>query len=92
MIVGVNKPSGITSHDVVEIIRRITGEKRVGHGGTLDPFASGVLVIGISRESTKKLHEVLKNTEKEYVAVLVLGKTSTTGDPEGEIKIGRAHV
>jgi len=86
MIIGVIKPKGLTSHDVVEKIRKITGEKRVGHGGTLDPFAEGILVIGITRESTKKLGEILKNTDKEYVATVELGKTSTTGDPEGEIK------
>ena len=85
MIVGIKKPSGITSHDVVNKIRVITGERRVGHGGTLDPFADGVLVIAISRESTKKLNEILKNTDKEYKAVLEIGKISTTGDPEGKI-------
>jgi len=86
MIIGIKKPSGITSHDVVDKVRKITGERRVGHGGTLDPFADGVLVIGISRESTKNLGDVLKNSEKEYIATVELGKTSTTGDPEGEIK------
>lgn len=85
MVIGVNKPKGITSHDLVNRIRRITGERRVGHGGTLDPFAEGVLVVGITRESTRKLHEILKNTDKEYIGTLVLGKTSTTGDPEGDI-------
>ena len=85
MIIGVNKPKGMTSHDLVNHIRRMTGERRVGHGGTLDPFAEGVLVVGITRESTKKLHDILKNTEKEYIGTLVLGKTSTTGDPEGDI-------
>ncbi|MDP2650484.1 MAG: tRNA pseudouridine(55) synthase TruB, partial [bacterium] len=80
------KPSGITSHDAVNKIRSLTGEARVGHGGTLDPFAEGVLIIGVGRESTKKLHQILKGTDKEYVATLELGKTSTTGDPEGEIK------
>ena len=86
MIIGVIKPSGITSHDVVNKIRTITGEKRVGHGGSLDPFAEGVLVIGISRESTKQLQDILKNTGKEYIAVMELGKISTTGDPDGKIE------
>ena len=85
MIIGINKPKGITSHDLIDQVRRITGERRVGHGGTLDPFAEGVLVVGITRESTKKLQDILKNTEKEYIGVLELGKTSTTGDPEGDI-------
>ncbi|MBI2595039.1 MAG: tRNA pseudouridine(55) synthase TruB [Candidatus Colwellbacteria bacterium] len=87
MILNLRKPSGITSHDMVEIVRRLTGEARVGHGGTLDPFAEGVLVIGAGRESTKKLHRILKGTDKEYIATLKLGETSTTGDPEGKIKI-----
>ncbi len=86
MILNLKKPSGITSHDAVNKIRNLTGEARVGHGGTLDPFAEGVLVVGVGRESTKKLHQILKGTNKEYLAMLELGKTSTTGDPEGEIK------
>ena len=86
MLLNVRKPSGITSHDAVNYIRRLTGEARVGHGGTLDPFAEGVLVIGVGRESTRKLHQILKGTDKEYVATLRLGQISTTNDPEGEIK------
>lgn len=86
MLINLRKPSGITSHDAVNKIRSLTGETRVGHGGTLDPFAEGVLVIGVGRESTRKLHRVLKGTDKEYVATLRLGQTSTTCDPEGEIK------
>jgi tRNA pseudouridine55 synthase len=86
MLLNLRKPSGITSHDAVNYIRRLTGEARVGHGGTLDPFAEGVLIIGVGRESTKKLHQVLKDTDKEYLATLKLGQTSSTGDIEGEIK------
>lgn len=86
MITSVVKPRGITSHDVVNEIRKITGERRVGHGGTLDPFAEGVLVIAISRESTKKLGEILLGADKEYLATIELGKTSSTGDPEGKIQ------
>ena len=94
MIVNINKPIGMTSHDVVNEVRKITGEKRVGHAGTLDPFATGVLVIGISRESTKQLHELTNSAEKEYIAKVEFGKKSTTGDPEGtirEIAIEKAH-
>ena len=87
MILNINKPSGITSHDVVDEVRRITGEQRVGHAGTLDPFATGVLVVAVGRANTKKLGEITKNTKKEYIALLGLGKTSTTGDPEGIITI-----
>jgi len=87
MILNINKPKGMTSHDVVDEVRRITGEKRVGHAGTLDPFATGVLIVAIGREHTKKLGVLTKNTEKEYVAILELGKTSTTQDPEGTISL-----
>lgn len=82
-IFAVNKPKGITSHDVVNKVRRITGEKRVGHGGTLDPLASGVLVIAVGRENTKRLDEFVKG-EKEYLATIKLGFESTTDDEEGE--------
>ena len=84
-ILNINKPTGITSHDVVDKVRKITGERRVGHAGTLDPFAEGVLVIGVRRESTKQLGDISKSSEKEYIATLELGKVSTTGDPEGKI-------
>jgi len=83
-IFAVNKPAGITSHTVVSIVRRATGVKRVGHGGTLDPFAIGVLVIAVGRENTKKLSQFVKG-EKEYEAEIMLGKVSTTDDPDGEI-------
>jgi tRNA pseudouridine55 synthase len=86
MLLNINKPSGITSHDVVDKVREITGERRVGHAGTLDPFATGVLIVGIGRESTKKLGNISKNTEKEYIATLELGKISSTGDLEGVVK------
>ncbi|PIR98227.1 MAG: tRNA pseudouridine(55) synthase TruB [Candidatus Colwellbacteria bacterium CG10_big_fil_rev_8_21_14_0_10_42_22] len=85
MILNINKPAGITSHDVVDRVRKITGVRKVGHGGTLDPFATGVLVVGVGRESTKKLGEISRGTVKEYEATIELGKTSTTGDPEGKI-------
>lgn len=84
-IVAVYKPKGITSHDVIARIRRLTGVKRVGHAGTLDPLATGVLVIGIGREATKKLGVVV-GKEKEYIATIKLGFSSTTDDEEG-IKI-----
>ena len=87
MLLNINKPKGITSHDVVDEVRKATGVKRVGHAGTLDPFATGVLVVAVGREDTKKLTEITKNTMKEYVATLELGKTSTTDDPEGRISL-----
>lgn len=86
MILNINKPAGMTSHDVVDAVRKITKERRVGHAGTLDPFASGVLVVAVGRENTKKLERITKYTKKEYEAVLELGTTSTTGDPEGVLE------
>lgn len=82
-IFAVYKPKGPTSYDILREIKKITGIKKVGHAGTLDPLASGVLVIGIEREATKKLGEVVKK-EKEYLAKIKLGITSTTDDEEGE--------
>ena len=60
MFLLIDKPKGISSHDVVNRIRRITGEKRVGHAGTLDPNATGLLIVAVGRDSTKKLSEFLK--------------------------------
>jgi tRNA pseudouridine55 synthase len=84
-IFAVYKPRGMTSHDVVNIVRKKTGVKRVGHGGTLDPLAEGVLVIAVGRENTKKLNEYVKG-EKEYVAEVLLGANSSTDDAEGDIE------
>lgn len=80
----INKPAGITSHDVVDRVRRITNERTVGHAGTLDPFATGLLILGIGRESTKHLNDFL-GMDKTYRATICIGKDSTTLDPEGEI-------
>lgn len=84
MIIAVHKPSGPTSFDIVKKVRAITGEKKVGHAGTLDPFAEGVLVIGISRESTRQLG-VISGSDKDYTATLQLGVATDTGDMEGRI-------
>lgn len=80
----IDKPAGITSHDVVDRVRKITGERTVGHAGTLDPFATGMLIIGVGRESTKHLNAFL-GMGKTYEAIIRLGESSTTLDPEGEI-------
>jgi len=82
-IFGVYKEKGITSYDVIDKIKKITGEKRVGHAGTLDPLAKGVLVVAVSRENTKKLKNIVKK-EKEYFATIKLGEYSATDDEEGE--------
>lgn len=84
----VDKPKGWTSHDVVAKLRRITGIRRIGHGGTLDPLATGLLVIGIG-SATKRLEQFVQG-EKTYVAGVTLGATSTTDDAEGEITPGPA--
>jgi len=82
----INKPTGPTSHDVVDALRKITGIRKIGHAGTLDPFASGLLILGVGRDATKKLSIFLKQ-DKEYIAKIKLGAVSTTYDPEGEIKL-----
>lgn len=84
-VFAINKPTGMTSHDVVAIVRRKTGVKRVGHGGTLDPLAEGVLVIAVGRENTKLLSKYVKG-DKEYIATLKLGYISETDDSEGPIR------
>ncbi len=84
MIIGINKPKGPTSHDIIYQVRRITKVKRVGHAGTLDPAAAGVLVVAIGREFTKQLGEIVKH-DKEYLAEVTLGATSSTDDGEGTI-------
>lgn len=85
MLLLIDKPKGITSHDVIDRVRRITGERRVGHAGTLDPNATGLLIVAVGREFTKKLGDLTKNTNKTYEAEITLGQTSTTDDSEGEI-------
>jgi len=80
-----NKPKGPTSFDMVYKLRKITGIKKIGHAGTLDPFASGLLIMAIGREATKQISKYVK-LDKEYIATLKLGATSTTHDPEGKIK------
>ena len=81
MILNVYKPIGCTSFYMVKNIRRIMNEKKVGHGGTLDPFAEGVLIIGTGKD-TKKLTDIT-NENKTYDAELKLGELTNTLDPEG---------
>ena len=83
MILSIDKPVGWTSFDVVKKVRGITKEKKVGHAGTLDPFASGVLIIGTGKD-TKALTSI-SSADKSYVAELTIGKTTDTLDPEGKI-------
>jgi tRNA pseudouridine55 synthase len=85
-IVVVDKPGGMTSHDVVARIRRLAGTRRVGHAGTLDPMATGVLVVGVQKAT--RLLGYLTMTEKEYHATIRLGQSTSTDDAEGEITGG----
>lgn len=82
-LVVVDKPSGMTSHDVVSRLRRIMGTRKVGHAGTLDPMATGVLVVGIER-GTKFLAHLVAST-KAYDATVRLGVSTSTDDAEGEV-------
>lgn len=81
-LVVVDKPAGLTSHDVVARVRRIAGTRKVGHAGTLDPMATGVLVLGINRATRLLGHLTL--TEKTYDATVRLGASTTTDDADGE--------
>lgn len=83
MIINIYKPVGWTSFDVVKKIRGIIREKKVGHGGTLDPFAEGVLIIGTGKD-TKKL-TAISSDYKSYIATLALGEETDTMDIEGKI-------
>lgn len=91
-LVVVDKPSGMTSHDVVGRLRRYFRTKKVGHSGTLDPMATGVLVLGLER-GTKYLAHMVADT-KSYAATIRLGATTNTDDKEGEVlsRASAAHV
>jgi tRNA pseudouridine55 synthase len=88
----VDKPAGMTSHDVVSRCRRIFGTRKVGHAGTLDPMATGVLVVGVERAT--KILGLLTATDKSYTATIRLGQTTTTEDAEGEVlqTVSASHV
>ncbi len=91
MILNVYKPPGPTSHDIVDQVRKLTGEKRVGHAGTLDPFAEGVLIVLVGKEATKRQNEFLK-MDKTYVTTIRLGATSDTDDLTGNIKKQKSNI
>ncbi len=82
-IVVVDKPSGWTSHDVVGRVRRLAGTRKVGHAGTLDPMATGVLVLGVGRATRLLGH--LQLADKEYLATIRLGQATVTDDAEGDV-------
>ncbi len=80
----IDKPPHMTSHDVIDRVRRVTGERRVGHAGTLDPFATGLLIVAVGREATRELSKFAK-LDKTYQATFVLGAASNTDDVTGTI-------
>jgi tRNA pseudouridine55 synthase len=82
-LVVVDKQAGMTSHDVVARVRRLAGTRKVGHAGTLDPMATGVLVLGLNRATRLLGHLTL--TDKRYAATIRLGVSTTTDDAEGEV-------
>ncbi|MDP3900109.1 MAG: tRNA pseudouridine(55) synthase TruB [bacterium] len=89
-IFAVYKPKGPTSNQVLNELRKTFKTKKVGHAGTLDPLAEGVLVVGVGREATKQLATVVQK-EKEYIGTVKFGVTSTTDDEEGiktEFEVG----
>src|SRR3546814_16041052 len=81
-LVVVDKPGGMTSHDVVSRVRRAVGTRKVGHAGTLDPLATGVLVLGVNRATRLLGHLML--TEQTYLATVRLELSTSTYDAEGE--------
>src|SRR5271166_4840206 len=82
-LVVVDKPAGMTSHDVVARVRRMAGTRRVGHAGTLDPMATGVLVVGVEKATRLLGHLTL--ADKEYLATIRLGQATDTDDAEGAV-------
>lgn len=82
-VVVVDKPAGMTSHDVVGKLRKSLGERRIGHAGTLDPDATGVLVVGVGRAT--RLMQFVTGADKEYSAEVVLGSRTSTLDDSGEV-------
>ena len=82
-VIAVDKPLGMTSHDVVNRVRRALGERRVGHAGTLDPDASGVMVVGIGQGT--RLMGLMTADDKRYDALVEFGSETNTDDAEGEV-------
>ena len=82
-IILIDKPSGMTSFDVIRILRKKTGIRKFGHAGTLDPLATGLMILGVN-EGTKELTNFIK-LDKEYIAEIRLGESRSTDDLEGEI-------
>jgi len=82
-ILTINKPANITSYDVIRVIKKIIGKQKIGHAGTLDPFATGVLIVAIGKPFTKTL-STYQGMTKTYCFTIQLGQETTTLDPEGD--------
>ena len=82
-LVVVDKPAGVTSHDVVARVRRLAGTRKVGHAGTLDPMATGLLLLGV--DSSTRLLTYLVGLPKRYAATIRLGVATDTDDAEGQV-------
>jgi len=89
-VLNINKPSGMTSHDVVERCRRMLHERRIGHTGTLDPLATGVLVLCAGKAT--RIAQYLEAGEKEYKAIMRLGVTTDTLDAEGLVMVTKSYI
>ena len=82
-VLAIDKPQGVTSHDVVNVVRRLTGEKRVGHAGTLDPMATGLMLVCVG--AATRLSAYLTGHGKSYTARIVFGAATDTDDADGRI-------
>lgn len=82
----INKPAGMSSFQAVKKVRSLTGVKKVGHAGTLDPFATGLLIIALGREFTRKIEDY-RSLDKHYEGLVTLGEQTDTLDPEGHITV-----
>src|SRR5687768_1021882 len=91
-VIVLDKPSGMTSHDVVARIRRLAGTRKVGHGGTLDPMATGVLIIGVGRAT--RLLTYVSGATKRYSGTIRLGQSTVTDDAQGQVvaTVSAGHI
>jgi len=88
----INKPLHYSSMDVIRVLRKLSGIKKIGHAGTLDPLATGVLLVCLGRQATKQVNKLM-DMEKEYVAEINLTAFSETDDAQGPLKkIGKEHI
>jgi tRNA pseudouridine55 synthase len=93
-IYNIYKPKGVTTYKVVEYVKKQISKKcKIGHGGSLDPFAEGVVVVAVGRKFTKQLTNILKNSNKEYIVEILLDKISDTYDITGNVsEVNISHI